>query len=86
MHDILCGMKGYDLQLVAENGGFDHTDSIGTELAINSLRRGTTFRQLPVRGTRRQDAPRFDRRLRANMRIFAALGQIVRADIRGIFG
>ena len=79
-------MKGYDLQLVAENGGFDHTDSIGTELAINSLRRGTTFRQLPVRGTRRQDAPRFDRRLRANMRIFAALGQIVRADIRGIFG
>ena len=84
--DILCGMKGYDLRLAADNRGFDHTNSIGTELAINSLRRGTSFRQIPVRGTRRLDAPRFDRRLRANMRIFAALGEIVRADIRGLFG
>ncbi|MEP2827844.1 glycosyltransferase family 2 protein [Parvibaculum sp.] len=83
--DILCGMKGYDMKLALANGGFDHTNSIGTELAINSLRRGTPFRQIPVSGTQRQDAPRFDRRLRANMRILAALGEILRADIRALF-
>ncbi|MFN4354464.1 glycosyltransferase family 2 protein [Parvibaculum sp.] len=84
--DILCGMKGYDLKLAAENGGFDHTNSIGTELAINSLRRGARFRQVPVSGTRRQDAPRFDRRLRANLRILVALGNIMRDDAKNLFG
>lgn len=82
--DILCGMKGYDMKLVLANGGFDHTNSIGTELAINSLRRGIAFRQIPVSGTQRRDAPRFDRHLRANMRILAALGKIIRSDIRGL--
>ena len=85
VRDILCGMKGYDLKLAVENHGFDHTNSIGTELAINSIRRGATFRQLGVSGTRRQDAPRFDRRLRANMRIFAALGQIIVQDVKSLF-
>lgn len=84
VRDILCGMKGYDLKLAAENGGFDHTNSIGTELAINSIRRGVAFRQLGVSGTRRQDAPRFDRRLRANLRILAALGRIIRQDIAAL--
>lgn len=84
VRDILCGMKGYDLKLANENGGFDHTNSIGTELAINSIRRGAAFRQLGVSGTRRQDAPRFDRRLRANLRILAALGRIIRQDITAL--
>ncbi len=85
VEDILCGMKGYDLKLVAANGGFDHTNSIGTELAIKSIRGGASFRQIGVSGTRRQDAPRFDRRLRANVRILVALGQIVRDDLRHLF-
>jgi len=85
VRDILCGMKGYDLKLAVENHGFDHTNSIGTELAINSIRRGAAFRQLDVSGTRRQDAPRFDRRLRANLRILAALGQIIVQDVKSLF-
>jgi glycosyltransferase involved in cell wall biosynthesis len=84
--DILCGMKGYDLKLAVANDGFDHTNSIGTELAINSLRRGAGLRQVPVSGTRRQDAPRFDRLIRANLRIFAALGHIIRDDAKHLFG
>ena len=79
--DVLCGMKGYDLRLLSENGGFDHTGSIGTELAVNSLRRGASFRQLPVSGTPRRDAPRFDRRWRANWRILGALGRLIGQDI-----
>jgi len=80
-NDILCGMKGYDLTLWHANGGFDHTNSIGTELALNSLRRGAAFRQVRVPGVPRQDAPRFDRRLRANFRIFGALLKAIGQDV-----
>ena len=83
VRDILCGMKGYDLELWRANDGFDHSDSIGTELAMNSLRRGASLAQVPVSGTRRADAPRFDRRLRANLRIFRALMRSMRQDIGG---
>jgi glycosyltransferase involved in cell wall biosynthesis len=80
VRDILCGMKGYDLSLLRANDGFDHSDSIGTELAINSLRRGVNFEQVRVTGRPRADAPRFDRRIQANFRIFAALGRVLLQD------
>lgn len=79
--DILCGMKGYRMSLVAEHGGFDLSNSIGTELAIDAVRRGNPFRQVPVRGKPRQDAPRFGRRLLANWRIFRAFGDVLRRDL-----
>lgn len=71
--DIFCGMKGYHLRLAAENGGFDKSDSVGTELALNSIRRGTPFRQLAVHGRQRRDAPRFGRRIKANLRLLGAI-------------
>jgi len=80
IRDILCGMKGYDLALVAANGGFDTSASIGTELALNSVRRGARFVQVPVHGTPRQDAPRFDRNIKANLRIFTALLNAIHHD------
>jgi glycosyltransferase involved in cell wall biosynthesis len=82
VRDILCGMKGYDLALYRANGGFSHHDSIGTELAINSLRRSVCFEQVPVHGTPRADQPRFDRKLRANLRILRALGRVMLDDLR----
>ena len=75
VHDILCGMKGYDLALWRQNGGFDHHEGIGTELAINALKAGVRFEEVAVAGTRRADTPRFDRRWNANLRIFRALGR-----------
>lgn len=79
--DILCGMKGYDLALYRTNDGFSHGDSIGTELAVNSLRKGTRFEEVPVTGTSRADDPRFDRQLWANLRILGALKRIVSDDV-----
>lgn len=81
--DILCGMKGYQLQLVTERGGFDFSRSIGTEVAIDAMRRGIPFRQVSVYGRPRQDSPRFDRRFAANWRILKALGAIIKRDLRG---
>lgn len=74
-HDILCGMKGYDLALWQFNGGFDYHEGIGTELAVNALKAGIPFEEIRVGGTPREDAPRFDRRWRANIRIMRALGR-----------
>jgi glycosyltransferase involved in cell wall biosynthesis len=84
--DILCGMKGYDLALYRANRGFSRSDSIGTELAVHSLRAGVRFEEVPVTGERRSDAPRFDRSLRANLRMLRALTTIMFDDVarRGV--
>lgn len=75
--DIFCGMKGYHLRLVNENEGFDHSASVGTELAINSVRRGEIFCQIPIQGTPRADAPRFGRRIRANWQLIKAIYRVL---------
>jgi glycosyltransferase involved in cell wall biosynthesis len=80
-HDISCGMKGYRADLVRLNGGFDTSKAIGTELALNSIRRGYKFLEIPVDGTRRRDAPRFDGRWRANVRILKVLWRMMRDDL-----
>lgn len=79
--DIACGMKGYCADLVRLNGGFDSSKAIGTELALNSIRRGYRFVEIPVDGTRRRDAPRFDGRWRANVRILKVLWSMIVRDI-----
>lgn len=79
--DILCGMKGYRLSALEAAGEAGHDHSIGTGPAIGLLRRGVRFAQVPVRGTAREDEPRFDRGLRANWRILGALWRILRHDL-----
>lgn len=80
--DIMCGMKGYRLDLYRENGGFDHLASVGSELALNSVRRGHAFVQVPVPGRRREGRPRFGSVLRANLRIFRALWRVLTVPVR----
>jgi glycosyltransferase involved in cell wall biosynthesis len=81
VRDILCGMKGYRLSDWRADG-LDFHDSIGTELATQALRRKSQFAQIPVSGTPRADAPRFDRLLRANIRILAAFWRCLMQDLR----
>lgn len=79
--DVLCGMKGFHMALYRENDGFDHVGGVNTELALNAIRRGHAFRQIPVWGTPRADAPRFGRALRANWQILRALGRVLALDV-----
>lgn len=76
--DALCGMKGYRMELYRENGGFDHVKGVGTELAVQSIRRGAVFREIAVSGERRSDTPRYGMALRANLRIILALIRVMR--------
>lgn len=81
VHDITCGMKGYRADLVRQNGGFDSGHSVGTELAIRSIRSGHDFHEIRITGTRRRDAPRFGGGWRSNRRILRALWQVMLDDM-----
>ena len=82
VEDILCGMKGYSMELYRENGGFDHVGSVGTELALNSIKRGHAFVQVPVKGRSRQGRPRFGSLIKGNWRIFKALFRVIGIDVK----
>jgi glycosyltransferase involved in cell wall biosynthesis len=79
--DILCGMKGYRIELYLNNGRFDGSHSIGTELAMFGLRTHVRVLSLPVPVSPRADKPRFGSALRSNFVIAAALGRAIVADL-----
>lgn len=82
VHDILCGMKGYNMELYEENGGVDHIGSIGTELAFTSLKQGYNTVEIPISILPRRDKPRFGNILKSNYRIIKALFKIIILDIK----
>lgn len=73
IRDPLCGMKGYRIGVYRDLGHFDSYGSIGTELAIFGARTRRRIAEVPVRTRDRDGAPRFGRRLGANLSIFRAL-------------
>lgn len=76
--DPLCGMKGYDMRLFRHFGGFDNSRSIGTELALKSVRSGHRFKQIDVPVYERQyGRPRFGKIIKANFKILLAMLRVV---------
>jgi glycosyltransferase involved in cell wall biosynthesis len=73
IHDPLCGMKAYRIEIYSALGHFDACGSIGTELAIYAAKSGRRIAQLEIKTRDRTDAPRFGRKFSANMRILRAL-------------
>lgn len=72
--DPLCGMKGYSISLLKEQGYFDSYKSIGTELALRCLTRGKKYKEIPFMASLRIDGPpRFSSTIRANYKILRAL-------------
>jgi glycosyltransferase involved in cell wall biosynthesis len=76
LHDPLCGMKGYRLDVYRAHGCFDSCRSIGTELIVYAIVCGYDVRQFPIVTRERRGAPRFGSLLRANLRIFRALALV----------
>lgn len=73
IRDPLCGMKAYRIETYNALGHFDARGSIGTELAIHAAKSGKRIAQLDIKTRDRTDAPRFGRKLSANLRILRAL-------------
>ena len=81
--DILCGLKAYRMELYLSHGHFDGQGSIGTELALASLKSGARVKTVAVPIHPRKDEPRLGSALRANGKILRALVNAVRADLFG---
>lgn len=79
--DILCGLKGYRMELYRRHGRFDGSRSIGTELALASLATGARVKLATVPIHPRADQPRFGSRVRANLRVFRAMLVAMRTDL-----
>jgi glycosyltransferase involved in cell wall biosynthesis len=79
LSDPLCGLKGYRIHLYEQHGRFDSRRSIGTELALASLRRHCRLAQFPIPIEPRASASRFGSSIRGNLRILRALGLAVTA-------
>jgi glycosyltransferase involved in cell wall biosynthesis len=78
INDPLCGMKAYNMKVYEINGGFDSCNSIGTELAIQSFRRGFYLINIPIPISEREyGKPRFGQLFKANVVIFKAMLKMI---------
>jgi glycosyltransferase involved in cell wall biosynthesis len=76
--DPLCGLKGYDIRLYTDYGGFDKRRSVGTELMAYAIRHRARWMQRPVTiRPRHHGDSRFYGDLRANARILRSLAALV---------
>jgi glycosyltransferase involved in cell wall biosynthesis len=71
--DPLCGLKAYDIKVYKDIGYFDRLSSIGTELMFRAKKRGYRIMQMDIKLNKREDTPRFGRKLKANWKIFKAI-------------
>ena len=84
INDILCGLKGYKMNLFYQNGRFDGGSSIGTELALYGLRRKISIATVPVFIHQREDRPRFGSWFSSNGRILRAFILAIWNDLKCI--
>lgn len=73
IHDPLCGMKAYRLEVYKALGHFDSYGSIGTELVIYAATNGYQVNEVPFTVRDRIGASRFGRILSGNCKIFRAM-------------
>lgn len=81
--DILCGVKGYRMDVYRRHGRFGDGRSVGTELALAALRGGARTTTVPAAARPREDhASRFGRGWRANRRIMVAMRLAIESDLK----
>lgn len=85
--DPLCGMKGYDLEVLKLSVEFPTFNSVGTEIMMNAVHDQLRWDQVAIPGLLRKDAARFGRGLKPNLIIlFAFLTFFYRSSYKKRFG
>ena len=69
INDILCGLKAFHVDLFREYGHIMKAQTMGTGLAIRSIKAGNKPIQVPISVKNRLDSPRIGRIFKANLRI-----------------
>ena len=79
VRDPLCGFKAYSRAVYDAVGHFDTTQSIGTDLMLQGLKKGFRLALVPIElRTRVDDTSRFYKRnFRANMKILRAMWRVL---------
>ena len=71
--DPLCGFKAYRAGLYKKLGCFDSYGSIGTQLALYSIKNKEKYKEVNMATTEREDNPRFGDLFGGNYKIFRAM-------------
>lgn len=71
--DPCCGMKAYKTELYENLGFFDKYNSVGTELAFNSVINNCKFSEIPIKIKSRKDFSRYGTILSGNLKILKAI-------------
>lgn len=71
--DPLCGIKGYSLRLVNENGYFDSYKSIGTEFVIKCAKSSIKIKSIPILVQKRNGTSKFGTGVIPNLKILRSL-------------
>jgi|TARA_B110000259_G_C13879845_1_gene348440 glycosyltransferase involved in cell wall biosynthesis len=71
--DPLCGFKAYNAKLYKKLGCFDSYESIGTQLALFSIKNKEKFKEVNMITSERTDSPRFSDFFGGNYKIFRAM-------------
>lgn len=78
VHDPLCGMKAYSHEVYERFGFFDNINSIGTQLTFAALKQGFRVQEKNIKLKRREDVPRFGRKIKANFKLLLAYIRLIR--------
>jgi glycosyltransferase involved in cell wall biosynthesis len=73
IHDPLCGMKAYKIDIYRALGHFDAYGSVGTELMLFAAKRNHRIDQIPFEVLEREGKSRFGSIITANYKIFRAM-------------
>jgi glycosyltransferase involved in cell wall biosynthesis len=76
--DPLCGLKAYKIDVYRKSGHFDTIKSTGTQLMFEASNRRFRLAEVPVHCNRREDIPRFGRRVKGNYKILRSFIRILR--------
>ena len=72
-NDPLCGMKGYNISLIKEFDKIFTYESIGTELALKSIKSNCSVKQIHIKNFKRIGNSRFGDGFLVNLKILKAL-------------
>ena len=70
--DVTCGMKCYDIKLYKDHGAFSYRKSVGTELALKSIRKGASFINVRIEISERRDTSRIGINLKSEISFLKA--------------
>ena len=75
--DLLTGLKGYNLEIYKKHGTYCSFNSIGTELSIFAIKSHYRIGTINIKVKERKDKPRLGGTIKANLRIFKSLIQVM---------